>query len=592
MDSVGVLDMLRRYVREWPGATEQRSGAFDSSSGLLLAGGPNEEHFAALKERVGEYLCDCLAEEEVSALLGSSFGRLADVFLTGSSGSGVPGRAKLDISDLFVMLEIVDSEYSISDSTQEYCVLYKDDISGRYGPRVARGGGELPGLDLKAVSALIQHVVSRFNSDNIYSLEGGDLGELLSSSRHVLMHQVHRKKPRVFVNKIHSNQFEAEQGLMSVERSWEVMLFSKLVGLVKTLLLLNNRKSDSEIHAGSFENSSVNETACLLIAAGFAETLGIVQRSNKDRSGRCGTILFLQFELYEILRSQYPYNLVTCIDSVEYWELLRTYLDFFSRVQALMALELSYLPKESERMVEDAYFNRKQSLMDYMFNRVFITANSMELRYYSSQGLETNYLSSFCVLVARYLDPILLPSETNENFNFLIKASMEINMINWVKLSFLCANHVFNTRNDSIQIETGSIIPRSLSRTDFFQDKLVNGYSVMFCGLKILYLLLETTDFSLFLPLVKHVFDGLQVTYCLLSRQDDEEELFSSGGCCADDLRRARRLLDEVVILFSRSVSRKVLGALLASETSVDPKHNKIFLDTLASLIESSNSVV
>lgn len=577
--------MLRRYVREWPEAAEREWGAPDSSTGAgsSVGGGPGEEHYNALKERVSRYLYDYLEEEEISAVLGSSLGRLADAFL-GGSGPGTASQAKLDISDLFMMLEVVDGEFSISNSTMEYCILYKNDISGRYGPRMAEC--ESSGLDVRTVSGLIQHIISKFNSANIYLLEE-DLGEQLSG-RYIGMHQVYRKKPQVLVNKIHSSQFDAET-VMSVERSWEVMLFAKLVGVVKTLLLLNHRMSDSEIREGTFEYSSVNEAACLLIAVRFAETLGIVQRQNRDRRGRSGTILFLQFELYEILRNQYPYNFVTCIDSADYWDLFRTYLELFSRVQTLMALELSYLPKEREQMIDDAYFNRKQSMMDYMFNRVFITVNSMELRYYSGGEHETNYLSSFCALVARYLDPMLLPDETNGNYNFLIKASMEINIINWVKLSFLCTNHVFNTRDDSIQIETGSIIPRNISKVDFFRDKLINGYSVMFCGLRILYLLLETTNFSFFLPLVRHVFSCLQVTYCLLSRQD--EEVFSYG-CCVSDLRRARRLLDQVVILFSQSISRKALRALLSGETSVNPKNNKLYLDMLGDLIESSNSVV
>ncbi|KAJ1613341.1 hypothetical protein OJ253_212 [Cryptosporidium canis] len=583
MGYIELFNLIRKYIIEWPNVKLE---ALDFSS-CSQAENTNDEYYDVFKQRICMYLYGYLEDEEISEMIYSSFKRLANAFLTKSEPKLV--NQKLDTFDLFVLLEILDSELVVSSNTSEYCNLYKDDISGRYRP----GKVECHfGYSVYTVSRLIESIISKFNSENIYL----QFEDIIASkegprevfiSRYTNVYEIHRKKPDVMVNKIHLSQFEAESK-MDIERSFEVLLFSKIIGMIKTLFLLSNRMNDSEINNGSFEYSCVGEKASLLIAVRFSETLRIIQRYNKTNE-RFGTILFLQFELYEVLRNQYPYNLVTCIESIEYWNFFQAYLELFTSIQILMAFELSYLPKTYDEMIDDAYFNRKQSMMDYMFNRVFILVNSIELKYYSSDKEEINYLSCFCALITNYLDQLLISQDADESYYVIIKASMEINIINWVKLSFLCTNNVLNTCNDSLKIETGSIIPKNISKVDFFQGESINGYSVIFCGLKTLYLLLNTTDLSFFPPLVNHTFQSLQVIYCLLSRQDDQE----LPSCTyLDELKRIKRLLDEVVILFSQGMSRKIICALLSGEKSIVLEDNETSLNALDRLIENSYSIV
>ncbi|KAH8581929.1 uncharacterized protein ELE39_003732 [Cryptosporidium sp. chipmunk genotype I] len=585
MNCIELLDLLRRYIKKWP---EIDTETFDFVNSSLFESSENK-YYEALKKRICGYLYDYLDEDEISDILLNSFKRLANTLIT-SFELELVLQPELDISDLFVMLEIIDSEFAISNNTGEYCILFKNYISGKYELNLIESESI---QNFNSIASLIEHIISTFNSTNIYLLE--DIGSVSTEdlrefvkNRYIRMYEIYKKKPEVMVNKIHLSQFEAETA-MNIERSWEVILFSKIIGMIRTLFLLNGKMNDSEINNGSYEYSSVNERTFILIVTRFTETLKIIQKYNKGND-RCGTILFLQFELYEIIRNQYPYNLVGCIDDIEYWNYFQAYLEMFTNIQALMALELSYLPKDIEQMIDDLYFNRMQSIMDYMFNRIFIIINSIELKYYSSEKQEINYLSSFCALIADYLNPLLfLSNEANENYFFLIKTSMEINIINWIKLSFLCANSVFNTCSDSIKIETDSIIPKNISKVDFFQEKLINGYSMIFYGLKMLYLLFNTTDVSFFLPLVRHTFSNLQVTYCLLSKQDYQKP---SSCTYIDDFKRVKRLLDEIIILFSQSLNREIIHTLSTSEGNVDPKHNKTSVDLINKLLEDSCLVV
>ncbi|POM85637.1 hypothetical protein CmeUKMEL1_18415 [Cryptosporidium meleagridis] len=585
MNCVQLLDFLRSYINKWP---EINAKAFKFDKFPLNEN--SEKLYENLKKRLCGYLYDYLSEDEISEMLYNSFKRLENAFITNFELE-LTAQPELDISDLFVMFEIIDSEFTISDSTSEYCTLYRNAVSGKYEPSLIENQSI---CNLNSIAGLIEYAISKFNSSNIYLLQdinsvSRETIEELVQSRYIRMYEIYKRKSEIMINKIHLNQFEAE-AVMNIERSWEVILFSKIIGMIKTLFLMNNKVNDSEINNGTFEYSSVYEKRILLIAIKFTETLKIIQTYNKENN-RFGTILFLQFELYEIIRNQFPYNLVGCIDDIEYWNYFQTYMEMFTDIQTLMTLELSYLPKDIEQMIDDAYFNRMQSIMDYMFNRIFIITNSIELKYYSSEKQEINYLSSFCALIANYFDPLLFSkNESNEKYYLLIKASLEINIINWAKLSFLCTNHELNTCDGSIKIETDSIVPKNISKIDFFEGKLINGYYVISRGLKILYLLLNTTDISFFLPLVRHIFNNLQVTYCLLSKQEYQESLTCDY---IDDFKRAKRLLDEILILFSQSLNIELIRTLTgSSESNIDLQRNKTSIDLLNNLIENSCLVV
>ncbi|CUV04464.1 unnamed protein product [Cryptosporidium hominis] len=584
MSCIQILDFLRNYINKWP---DFNAKAFNFDNFSLNEN--SEKIYENLKKRVCGYLYDYLCEDEISEILYNSFKRLANTFIT-SFELEFTAQPELDITDLFVMFEIIDSEFMISDNTAEYCVLYRNAVSGKYEPNLIENESI---RNFNSIASLIEHAISKFNSNNIYLLQdinsvSRETLEELVQNRYIRMYEIYKRKSEIMVNKIHLNQFGAET-VMNIERSWEVILFSKIIGIIKTLFLVNNKMNDSEINNGTYEYSSAYEKSILLIAIKFTETLKIIQTYNKENN-RCGTILFLQFELYEIIRNQFPYNLVGCIDDIEYWNYFQTYMEMFTDIQNLMTLELSYLPKDIEQMIDDAYFNRMQSIMDYMFNRIFIIINSIELKYYSSEKQEMNYLSSFCALIANYFNPLLFSkNESNEKYYLLIKASIEINIINWAKLSFLCTNHEFNTCDDSIKIETGSIVPKNISKVDFFEGKLINGYYMIFCGLKILYLLLNTTDISFFLPLVRHIFSNLQVVYCLLSKQEYQESLTFDY---IDDFKRAKRLLDEIIILFSQSLNIEFIRTLSTSESNIDLQRNKTSIDLLNNLIENSCLIV
>ncbi|OII72493.1 uncharacterized protein cubi_00488 [Cryptosporidium ubiquitum] len=584
MNCFELLDSIRSYIKKWP---EIHTEAFKFGNSSFLDSS-NSEYYNTLKKNLCGYLYDYLDEDEISVILFNSFKRLANIFFTNFELEPEI-QPELDISDLFVILEIIDSEFIISNNTNEYCNLYKDPVSGKYGPNLIESKSI---RNFNSIARLIEHIISRFNSKNIYSLRNSgtvskERFKELALSRYIRMYEIHKKKPEFVVNKMHLSQFEAETQ-MNIERSWEVILYSKIIGMIKTLFLLNSKTNDSEINNGSYEHSSVNERAFILIVTKFTETLRIIQKYNREND-RSGTILFLQFELYEIIRNLYPYNLVACIDNIEYWNYFQTYLEMFTNIQILIIFELSHLPKDIEQMIDDAYFNRMQDMMDYVFNRIFITINSIELKYYSSEKQEINYLSSLCALIAYHLDPLLFSNETNGNYSFIIKISMEIHIINWIKFSFLCTNNILNTCNDSIKIETDSIIPKNISKVDFFQEKSINGYSMIFCGLKMLYLLLNATDVSFFLPLVKHIFSNLQVTYCLLLKQNDQE---LSSSIFFDDFRRAMRLLDEIIILFSQSLNREIIHTLSTIESNIDLQRNKAPIELLNKLIENSYFVV
>ncbi|KAF7458382.1 hypothetical protein HWI79_1081 [Cryptosporidium felis] len=568
---------LKNVIKEWLEVHDKSSGIstpFCTDIAIINC------QYNILSKRVSRYLYN-IDEQKVNNAFSFSFNKLTELFNL-SSGGETESFTRLDISDLFLILEIIDIEFSITNTTTGYCILEKNSINGKF--EAVSTGKEFV-YNISSIAELIEYIISKFNSFNIYlcsknlKITSDNTLEKSFLSCFVGTSEIYRKKPDAVTNKLQLEQIEKEQKV-SEERFWEIMVFSKMIGMVRTLFILdNNKKSRIFEELDKSDNSSL---ACISLLLNVVDTLNIFQKFNKLRN-RVGTVIFLQCELHEIICNLFPYDLVNSLERVCYWNYFQDYLYLNLNIQNLIFTEISYEIEEMGNILNNVSFNKVLNLIDFIFNRLFLMVNSIETKYYSNDNKD-NYTSSFCVLIANHFLTFLIIEDKDEKYYYLIRTVLEINIINWTKLSFLCVNNIYNLCHDSLMINPNSIIPKDISMVNYFKNTSINGYSMILFGLKMLYQLLYLSEAKIFLPLVDQIFRNIRTTHRLFSQQDQRE----LSSVSLNNYQRVKRLLEEITILFSQRLDSSILGILLSREDNEKTNYSKDAIKPLINLMENS----
>ncbi|KAK6588600.1 hypothetical protein RS030_4665 [Cryptosporidium xiaoi] len=558
MENIDTFIQLNSIINEFINGGNKKT----QTENLYYKEGEEQKNkYHLLLNRIIKYLYYDISLEDIEIIVKNSLNRLLNLF------NDVPNTKeefRLEIPDLFLILEILDDEFSVTSGIEGLCRVLKDKITGKYYPvRVERNTV----CDIANILKITERIFVGFNYLNTYSLSkqmnAKNGREYFISNKFPLSNDIYRIKPDVAVNSIFLDLIDLEVN-PTQKRIMALMAYSKVIGIIKAIFKICDSARLDEI-----SEYILNKKNCISLFSKIVTTLEIL--SNIEESNDTFANIYLQNELCDIIRSQFPYNLLDYKDNPNYWSYFQEYLNSFFLVNHLIGKQISCSVYKTDNFLSKKHVNSFLNSFEFIFDRMFIFIGSLEVNYFSSEENSVNYISPFYSIVINEIHSFFKLKEdiTDKDYVSLLTMILQLNFTNLIKLSFSCINNIFNTYSDKLLIRNNSLIPDNLNEIQFFRSKAIDGFELIYFGLRLLHYIFQNFEIDSFSPITQQIFSRLHITHNLFSIQYLENNANS-----LDRLNRLKLLLDEITILFSQRLDRETMDELLACKLELTNKNN------------------
>ncbi|KAH8740210.1 hypothetical protein FG386_001871 [Cryptosporidium ryanae] len=528
-----------------------------------------QNKYDLLLTRIVKYLYYIIPREDVDVIVQNSLKRLLSLF--NDEYNLNEEKLCLDISDLFLILEIIDDEFTITSGIDKICRVFRDELTGKYDEINV---GKNIFHDVMKISKVTEKIFTGFSHLNVYSFSERANTEQRNGdfilNRFPVSKDICKLKPEVAVNKIFLDLLDLEVN-PTQERIRLLMLYSKMIGIARAIFVLCDKVEMSDI-----SEYILNKKVCISLFSKIVTTMKIL--NNFRGSDETDTNIYLQNELFDIIYNQFPYNLVDYKDNPNYWNYFHEYLNSFFTLNHLIGKQISCSISGIDDFLSKKHVSSFFKSFEFLFDRMFIFIGSLEINYFSSEESSVNYISPFYSIVISEIYSFFKLNQDiiDKNYLLLLTIILQLNFINLIKISFSCINNISNTHEDKLSIRDDSLIPKNLNGVRFFQSKVINGYDLIYFGLRLLHHVFQNLEIDSFSPVTQHIFNKLHITHHLFSIQCTENNLDSLSR-----LNKLKPLLDEVTILFSQRINREIMNRLLMCKPEITSKSNVLVRKTI-----------